>query len=1102
MPNWKKVAVSGSSPAFNNITASGNISASGFVSASSFSGDGSGLTGVPFSGAQTKFNVFQTGSGTNSIKPVNGSNENGGTGSTIGGGASNVISNHGECSGILSGQSNKITSSFANVSSGNDNNRHSVIAGGHNNIINVCRTAGESQNNPQGCHAIVGGECNEIFVKNTTSGNNFIGGGSKNKITGSGVINDSSIVGGCLNFIGSTITGGVSHNTSYTIIGGGLGNCIGQHDFSSILGGRNNKISYHQGAYGCYNSIVGGYSNMITGSSIGSFIGGGEDNIIRPGSGTNQHNSILGGKGNEIKNDAQCSIIIGGVSNTIDYAECATVIGTGNSLDSSTNGIIAIGHGMTLSNINNKVVLSNLCIYGTDGTDGEIKTGKGIFGTIATIIDDNIVSTGNFELTGSIYAKTDITASGNISASGFVSASSFSGDGSGLTGITITTPSLQDVTDEGSSTTTSITTSNITSTGTISGSVLKSELFCVYQPGTSSPSILFDNSGSATGLAKITAQSSGAGSGGSLNFCTTVSPATSPAAHMNLRNGNLGIGIVTANPAGKLDVRGNITSSGYVKASCFIGSGSGLTNVTGSLNIVGNTGTSDSGTAISVTNTQKITFSGNAVTSIAPTNPGVIAIDINTGSASTTGVFEAGTGTTNIIPSLGSNVNTGTFSTIAGGCQNTIDTNGDLAFIGGGKAHSSSGDYTFIGGGQQNCTQGSHSVIGGGTLNIATSCSVAGGGKSNLASACYASILGGINNKIDAGAKCSSIGGGELNHIFGLSAGSSYLNKGGSCSTIGGGKKNCIRISYSSTIGGGHCNRISGSESGNYDSHSTIGGGRYHVVTGATSTIAGGGGNNINRGYSSTIGGGYNNQNNGSNSTIGGGMYNLIANPACFQGSSNLFAPGSATVAGGYNNRICACISNFSVIAGGGSNKICNTSNSANVTSGGILGGESNIVCCQKSFIIGSNITTTTACTTFMNNGVVACHLQVGGLTPCGAATTGRIDATNDVVAFSSSDKRLKENIKPISNALCKLNEVSGNTFNWKKLNKEQIKNIHGNTGKDVGVIAQEIESILPEAVTTRDSGYKAVNYEKLIPLLIEAIKDQQKQIDELKSRI
>ena len=51
------------------------------------------------------------------------------------------------------------------------------------------------------------------------------------------------------------------------------------------------------------------------------------------------------------------------------------------------------------------------------------------------------------------------------------------------------------------------------------------------------------------------------------------------------------------------------------------------------------------------------------------------------------------------------------------------------------------------------------------------------------------------------------------------------------------------------------------------------------------------------------------------------------------------------------------------------------------------------------------------------------------------------------------------------------------------------------------GVIAQEIESILPEAVQTRESGMKAVRYEKIIPLLIEAIKEQQKQINELKNK-
>ena len=53
-----------------------------------------------------------------------------------------------------------------------------------------------------------------------------------------------------------------------------------------------------------------------------------------------------------------------------------------------------------------------------------------------------------------------------------------------------------------------------------------------------------------------------------------------------------------------------------------------------------------------------------------------------------------------------------------------------------------------------------------------------------------------------------------------------------------------------------------------------------------------------------------------------------------------------------------------------------------------------------------------------------------------------------------------------------------------------------------MGVIAQEIEKVLPEVVTTRSNGYKAVNYEKIVALLIEAIKEQQIQIDELKTKI
>jgi hypothetical protein len=123
----------------------------------------------------------------------------------------------------------------------------------------------------------------------------------------------------------------------------------------------------------------------------------------------------------------------------------------------------------------------------------------------------------------------------------------------------------------------------------------------------------------------------------------------------------------------------------------------------------------------------------------------------------------------------------------------------------------------------------------------------------------------------------------------------------------------------------------------------------------------------------------------------------------------------------------------------------------------------------------------------------VATSLAVGNITPSG--TTGRIDAANDVVAFSSSDARYKENVVRIGNALDKVLSIGGYEFDWKPEHKIH----HGFEGHDVGVIAQEIEAILPEIVTTRDSGFKGVKYEKLVALLIEAIRELNEKVDKLK---
>ena len=104
---------------------------------------------------------------------------------------------------------------------------------------------------------------------------------------------------------------------------------------------------------------------------------------------------------------------------------------------------------------------------------------------------------------------------------------------------------------------------------------------------------------------------------------------------------------------------------------------------------------------------------------------------------------------------------------------------------------------------------------------------------------------------------------------------------------------------------------------------------------------------------------------------------------------------------------------------------------------------------------------------------------------------TGVLRAIGDITAFFSSDKRLKNNINPINNPLIKILKIGGYTFDW-----IPTEGVHNNKGKDVGVIAQEIEEILPEIVVTRDNGYKAVRYEKIIPLLIESIKELNSKIE------
>lgn len=120
------------------------------------------------------------------------------------------------------------------------------------------------------------------------------------------------------------------------------------------------------------------------------------------------------------------------------------------------------------------------------------------------------------------------------------------------------------------------------------------------------------------------------------------------------------------------------------------------------------------------------------------------------------------------------------------------------------------------------------------------------------------------------------------------------------------------------------------------------------------------------------------------------------------------------------------------------------------------------------------------------------------------SAPTVRLQVTGDIIANSiagSSDARFKTNIAAITNPLQKVLALRGVHFNW---NAAAFPQRMFSDKRTFGFIAQEVEKVLPEIVQTENTaeGYKSVQYDKVVALLVEAMKEQQKQIDSLKSQV
>jgi len=225
------------------------------------------------------------------------------------------------------------------------------------------------------------------------------------------------------------------------------------------------------------------------------------------------------------------------------------------------------------------------------------------------------------------------------------------------------------------------------------------------------------------------------------------------------------------------------------------------------------------------------------------------------------------------------------------------------------------------------------------------------------------------------------------------------------------------------------------------------------------------------------------------------GEYSIVAG-----GGRNVASGGNSTVGGGLDNRVQH---NYGTIGGGVGNKVTGLS-------GTVVGGQYNVAQSWGETVIGtyndsiSYVSSRTAPIATDRLFVIGNGIGSGGTPRSNALVmlkNGNTTVTGDWTgpAFTSpSDVRLKENIKTLTEVLEKLKQVRGVEFDWKVLADNPTKR----TGHDVGVVAQELQKVFPGLVHQREDGYLTVDYAKLSAILLQAINEQQQQLDAMNQRL
>jgi hypothetical protein len=915
--------------------------------------------------------------------------------------------------------------------------------------------------------------------------------------------------------LGVACTTGVSGPSSYyCTVGGGFGNGVhGQG--STVAGGLENKIADAIE----YGTIAGGWINRVT--EDGATVGGGVYNQA-----TTAYSTIGGGNGNTTL--ADYGTVSGGYNNAVHGTQTTVGGGSGNS---------AQGQGSTIAGGVSNSALVDYCVVGGGSSNlavgststisgGTLNSTSGSYGTISGG-NSNTASAEGATVGGGAYNGAR-GPYGTVPGGYYNNADSAYSFAAGRRAKAV---------HDGACVWADHTDADFTSTA--------SDQFLIRASGgvgigTNAPDEqlhVVGNirmvDGNQTAGYVLTSDANGVGSwqaasGGGMWTVTDSVLYTNDnwgIARGDAWNALYGDSIYTHVNFGVACTTGTSGSDYY---SCTVGGGSGNaarqwfgTVSGGSGNSAGGTYSTVGGGVDNITNNQGSTVSG-----------GGYCRATHEWSTVGGGVTNYATGFNATIAGGGDNLASGMSSTISGGSGNA--SSADYTTVGGGYTNQANGDYSVVPGGRQNDADSAYSFAAGrrakavhdgafvwadhtaadfsstasdqfliratGGVGIGTNAPdeqlhVVGNVKMVDGNQTAGYVLTSDANGVGSWQAAASGGGMWTvtdsvlysNDYWGLARGNAWnvvygdsahthVNLGVACTTGVSGSSYDV-----CTVGGGFGNSAS-------NIYATVAGGYDNVASGAAGIVSGGYGNTAS-GNKSTISGGWANQATSDNATVSGGSMNQATGigSVVSGGDFNQADGHYSTVGGGYYNE--ANGDNYATVPGG-------YSNTADSAYSFAAGRQAKAV--HDGAFVWADHTAANFSSTASDQFLIRADGGVGINTNAPSQAlhvVGNICYTGTIGACS--DARYKKNVEQLDAALKTLLQLRGVSYDWKQ---EDYPDRKFDDQTHIGFIAQEVKELLPSVVLTDQDGYMSIDYGRLTPLLVEAMKAQQSTIDDLKS--